>query len=252
VSASMAARKDPESPSRLDRVKPILLELVARMEALGEVRVSLHGVTSIARSHVPFVGEEDYPYLEESIRKLLDIQSTPGKGSSLGRPLLNVVGKFSEDEPVKLVIFVGDGEVFIGAAPGMHEVERGWIEEAVGKAQGRAIKVVTLGIGEPEGATIPLYDSNGLFTGEYSKLRTGDFVTSLQEDGLREISSRTGGRYFTEQNAEELIAYVEESLSPIADTGAVEEIIDYRSVAHWFVLGALPLWVVFARRHLLK
>jgi len=252
VSASMAARKDLDSPSRLERVKPILYELIDRLEEMGEVKISLHGATSIARSLVPFVGEEDYPYLRESIRKLLDIQSTPGKGSSVGRPLLNLLDKFSKDEPVKLVIFVGDGEVFIAATPGMHEVERGWIEEAVEKAQLEGVTVITLGIGEKEGAKIPVFDTLGNFTGEYSKLQRSDFVTHLQEDVLQEIAARTGGRYFSEQSQDELVAFVEENLSPVETGGVSEEIMDYRYIAHWFVLAALPIWVVFARHHLLK
>ena len=84
TSASMAARRSLDSPSCLDRVKPILHEIVDRMEEEGEVRISLHGFTTMARSHVPWVGPKDYAYLRASIDKVLDINSTPGQGSGLG------------------------------------------------------------------------------------------------------------------------------------------------------------------------
>ena len=252
VSASMGARADLYSLSRLERTKPILSDVVDRMEELGEVRLSLHGFTSIARSHVPLVGVEDYPYLKESMKKVLDIQSTPGTGTSLGRPILNVMDKFSDGEGAKLIVLFSDGETFLGLTPGVHEVERGWMDEAIQKAGEKGIKVITVGIGELEGARIPLYDRKGTFTGEYHKLEGIDYVTYLKEDGLQEIASRTGGRCFSEQNLQELIPFLEDNLAPGTATQAPEETLDYRYVAHWFLFAALPVWAILARRYLLN
>lgn len=251
-SASMAARPDPDSPSRLERAKPILYDLLDRMKELGDVRISLHGFTSIARSHVPFVGEDDYPYLRESIRQVLDIQSTPGSGTSLGRPILNVADKFSEDAEAKLLILLGDGETFLGLTRGVHEIERGWIEEAIEKARQEGIKVITVGIGEREGAKVPVYNTKGTFTGDYAKLQGAEYITYLEEEGLQEIASQTGGKYFYEKELDEFIEYIEENLVLVTTGEIGEEVITYRSIAHWFVLGSLPLWVVFARRYLLS
>ncbi len=252
VSASMGAQKDLDSASRLDRAKPILDEIVDRMEAMGGVKISLHGFTSIARSLVPFVGEEEYPYLRESIKKVLDIQSVPGTGSSLGRPILNLVDKFPDSEGVKLIVLVSDGEAFLGITRGVQDVERGWTDEAIQKATEKGIKVIAVGIGEADGARVPLYDPKGNFTGEYQKLQGVDYVTYLEEDGLREIASRTGGQYFSEQEQEELLTYIEDHLSPAAMADVPEETIDYRYIAHWFLFVALPVWIVLARRYLVK
>lgn len=252
VSASMAAQKDLDSPNRLQRVKPILYEIIDRMEEFGEVKISLHGVTSIARSHVPFVGKEDYPYLKESVKKVLGINSTPGEGSSLGRPILNVAQKFSPDEEVKLIILFSDGESFVGVARGMHAVERRFIENAIRKAREEGIKVITVGIGEREGARIPLYNMKGEFTGDYAKLQGVDYISHLKEDSLEEIASRTGGRYFFEKNREGLIEFIEENLALATPEGVTEEVRGYRYIAHWFTLAALPIWVIFARSYLLK
>jgi Ca-activated chloride channel family protein len=252
VSASMGAQKDLDSANRLERAKPILGEIVDRMETLGEVRISLHGFTSIARSHVPFVGREDYSYLRESIKKVLDIQSVPGTGTSLARPVLNVVEKFSDYEGAKLIVLASDGEAFLGVTRGVQEIEREWLDEAVQKATEKGIKVVTLGIGEREGARVPLYDAKGTFTGVYQKLQGIDYVTYLEEDELKELAARTGGAYFAEQDREALLTFVEEALPPAPATQAADETIDYRYVSHWFLLAALPAWIILARRHLLK
>lgn len=249
VSASMAAQKDLASLNRLERAKSILYEVVNRLEEHGEVRISLHGFNRIARSHVPFVGIEDYPYLEASISNVLGINSTPGGGSSLGRPILDVIGKFSQDESAKLIILLGDGEIFLGLARGMHDVEKGWIEDAIRKAKEQRVRVITVGIGEREGARIPLYDTYGR-TGEYAKLAGVDYVSYLEEEALREIASRTGGAYFFEEDRQGLTEFIEQSLALIP-VELTEEVKEYRNIAHWFVLGALPVWIVLARRHLL-
>lgn len=251
-SASMGAQKDLDAPNRLERAKSILYEIIDSMEGLGEVKISLHGFTSIARSHVPFVGKEDYLYLKESVKKVLDINSTPGSGSSLGRSILNVQGKFSQEKKVKLIILFSDGEAFIGLTRGIHQIERDFIEEAIKKAREQGIKVITVGIGEREGARIPLYGIKGEFTGEYAKLQGVDYVSYLEEKGLKEIASRTGGEYFSEKNREELIEFIEKNLILATTEEVIEEVKEYRSIAHWFLLGSLPIWALFARRYLLK
>lgn len=252
VSRSMAAQNDLDSHNRLERAKPILYEIIDRMEELGEIRISLHGFSNIARSLVPFVGKEDYPYLKESVKKVLDIYATPGQGSSLGRSILDVAEKFSPDSKVKLIILFSDGEAFLGTTRGTREAETGWVEEALKKAREVGIKVITIGIGEREGAKIPVHDIKGEFTGEYAKLQGVDYISYLEEDGLKEIASQTGGRYFFEKNREGLIEFIEENLSLATPEGVAEEVKGYRYIAHWFLLGALPIWVIFARNYLLK
>lgn len=249
VSASMAARAGRRSPTRLDRVKPMLYEITDRMAHLGQVRMSLHGFTNIARSHVPFVGKEDYAYLKDSIDRVLSINSTPGKGTSLGQAILNVAPKFSAGEQPKLIVLFSDGEPFVGGESGMSDYERGLIEQAVKTATEQGIRVITVGVGEHEGAKIPLTVTEEETT-DYAKLKGVDYVTYLEEEGLQLIAAQTGGRYLHEKGAGALSKLLEESLAPVPNAVPAEAV-EHRPVTHWFVLGALPLWVLFARRHLL-
>jgi uncharacterized protein YegL len=252
VSGSMAAQKDLDSPNRLERVKPILYEIIDSMEELGQVKISLCGFTSIARSLVPFVGKEDYPYLKESIRKVLDVYSTPGGGTSLGEPILDVADKFSIGDQAKLIILFSDGEPFVETKRGMTYRERDFIEQAVEKAVEEGIIIITVGVGEREGAKIPLYDSDEEFTGSYAIIQRGvDYISYLEKDNLEEIASRTGGEYFSEDNLGGLIELIKENLSPVNAEEVTKEVKVYRSIADWFLLASLPIWVVFARRHIL-
>jgi Ca-activated chloride channel homolog len=250
VSASMAAQQNERSLNRLARVKPVLYELIDKMDQLGEVKLSLCMFTSIARSLAPFVDREDYPYIKESIRRVLAIHSTPGEGSIFGRSLLNVLGKFSKDQGVKLIVLFSDGEAFIGLSRGIHDVERNFLKEAIAKATKDGIKVITVGIGEREGAKIPLYD-NGKFSGEYAKLQGADYVSNLEEEILRQIASQTGGRYFFEKDRKGLIQFIEQNLAVATSKEVVSQLKVYRPVAYWFILASLPLWVFFVRRYLL-
>jgi Ca-activated chloride channel family protein len=249
VSGSMAARKDVNSPSRLQRVKTMLYELVDHLEELGHPKVSLHGFTNIARSLVPFVGSEDYGYLRESISQLLDIYAVPGQGSVLGQSILDVMGKFTPDGTVKLILLFSDGEPFIGATRGLRDQEKQLIEQAIQKANQTGIAVITVGVGEPEGAKIPVYDAQGQFTGTYAKIEGGDYVSYLEEEQLKDLAARTGGKYLNERNRGDLVPLIRDRLAPAASYSAGKEVRVYQSLAPWVLLAAFPIWILFARRH---
>jgi hypothetical protein len=247
----MAARKDLHAPSSLEKVKPILKEIVDNLQELGGVRVALYGFTNMARSHVPFVGGQDYPYLRATIDKVLDIQSTPGSGSGFGRPILDVASKFSKDAGIKLIVLFSDGEAFVGVSRGMQGTERGLLEQAMTVTSLEKIRVVTVGVGEPKGARIPLFKEDGGFTGEYARLHDADLYFFLKTESLKEIASRTGGRYYDGNDRQGLIRYIKENL----DSAPFEEITgnttEYRSISRWLILACLPLWAIIARRFLL-
>jgi Ca-activated chloride channel family protein len=251
VTASMGARRNLDSPSMLQRAKPTLHDIVDRMETLGGVRVSLHGFTNMARSHVPFVGKEDYSYLRASIDRILAVNSTPGQGTGFGQPIIDVMGKFTPSEPAKLIVLFSDGEPFVGVSRGLQGLERSAIEEAISRARAEGVKVFTVGVGEPQGAKLPVYDDDGQFSGEYAQLHGEDMSFYLVEGGLRELASRTGGRYFGERDRRALIAAIEQSLA----TTTLEEVGEERRadqpIADCFLLAALPAWLLLARRHLL-
>ncbi len=250
VSGSMAAQRGVELPSRLTRVRSMLGVIVDHLGEMGRPRVSLHGFTDKARSFVPLVGKEDYGYLRKSI-ELVDIYSIPGRGSMLGQPILDVIGKFTPGTKIKIIVLFSDGEPFIGGQPVLRDEEKTLAEESVQKAQAAGITVVTVGVGEREGARIPLYNAKGEFTGTYGQFQGSDYVTRLQDSQMRDISARTGGRYFDEGSLGDVLSFLTNQMASADSLGTPKQILVRQSLAQWFLLAALPLLAVFARRHLL-
>jgi hypothetical protein len=249
VSTSMAAREDIDSASRLERAKEMLYKIVDRMEELGQVKISLCGFTNMGCSLVPLVGTEDYSYLRESIDKVLDILSVPGDGTDIGQSIQDVLKSYSEGEETKLLIVFSDGEYYSGIyGSGSTEKIRN-TALAIQQALADDIKIVSVGIGETEGAKIPLYDDGGNFTGKYSRKKEEDFITYLNETALQEYATRTEGEYFTEDDLPGLINYIEDNLSVKRSEQSIKT---YQPVAHWFLIASLPVWVIFARRHILN
>jgi Ca-activated chloride channel family protein len=251
TSASMAAQKNHGSPSRLARVKTMLYEIIGSMEELGQVRVSLFGFTNTARSLVPFVAQDDYPYLTESIDRVLDINSVPGQNSSLGQPILDVLGKFSDDAQSKLIVLFSDGEPFMGQTRGMSSYESGLIEKSIRGAAEKGVKVLTVGVGEAEGAKIPIFNTGGEFTGAYAKLQGIDFVSYLEDSGLRNVALGTAGEYFFENDQVDVSVFIMNNLASVGTSELFKEVKNYQSVAIWFILAVLPIWAIFVRRHVL-
>jgi len=251
VSRSMSAQETLYSTTRLERTKPILYEIIDGAQDLGQVKISLFGFTSVARSLVAFVGKEDYSYLKESIKKVLDINSTPLRDTSLGQAILDITDNFSGDANRKIIVLISDGEPFYWSHRGMTDNERGLIQQATLKAAEKGIKIITVGVGERDGAKFPVYDSEGKFTGKYEQLLGKDYISYLEEDVLKDIASQGRGEYFFENNRSGLVNYIEDNLGSLDAGGAAKDVKIYRPIAHWFLLAALPLWVVFARRHLI-
>lgn len=251
VTRSMLAQKDLESPNMLERTKPIIYDVVNSMEKWRQVKVALFGLTNIARSHVPFVGIEDYDYLKATIKNVLDINSTPGGDTSFGKPILELAAKFSDGDHPKIIVLISDGEPFYWNLSRITDEERELIEQGVSACVKNGIKVVTVGVGEVAGARIPLYTSDGEFTG-YAKSdgKYTDYVFYLVDDVLKELSFRTSGEYFAEEDTDELTEYISKYLETV-EVEVDEDVKVYNSISQWFILVSLPIWIVFIRRHIL-
>lgn len=242
VSGSMAAKKDLDSPDRLERVKPILYEIIDRFP---EATFYPFHFTSLARSITPPLAKEDFPYLKRSIARVLDVNSVPGIGSGLGVSISQVLEKIPEDGKVKIIVIFSDGEFFI-IWPTQHEPEDPVLNGAIKKALQKNVKIVTVGIGEKEGATIPLYGQDGKFTGKFAEYNGKIFMSYLEEDALKKIASETYGKYFTEEDYGGVIDFLNKNLESSA--GPADK--DYKDISYLLLIPAAVLWAIFARYYL--
>jgi Ca-activated chloride channel family protein len=256
VSGSMAAREDIDSSSRLERAKEIMYDVIDEMELLGDVKIGLCAFTNIATSLVPIIGAEDYSYLKESIDKVLDVTSVPGTDTRIGQSILDVIGlpslentnKSYNEEP-KIIILISDGDIFYLETPGVGTAETVAINNAISTSLEENIKIITIGVGDPDGEKIPIYDENGIFTNNYEQISGFDVVSYLEEEVLMEIALKTNGEYFYEDDLSGLTGFIEANLGTASSSTQVED--NYNSIALWFLLVAIPFWIVLAKRHVL-
>ncbi|MFZ5479794.1 MAG: VWA domain-containing protein, partial [Myxococcota bacterium] len=174
VSRSMDA--EDVSPSRMQRARREITDLVGllRGDSAGLVLFAAGAYTRIPLT-------TDYGSflwaLQDSDTGTIRAQGTALSGAlDAATEMLNRAGGTG-----KAVVVVSDGEV--------HE-EAGKIEAAVARAKDAGVRIYALGVGDPQGAPIPLPE------GGFKKDRTGAVVLSrLDEARLQALAEATGGAY---------------------------------------------------------
>ncbi len=173
VSKSMLARDI--SPSRLDRAKQFLAQLV---DQLGENRVGLVLFAGRAYLQMPLTSDLT------AARMYIGIASpdnVPTQGTVISEALARCNGAFSSQEKkYKAIVLVSDGED--------HD------ESAVKTARelaSQGVIIHSIGIGSPGGS--PLFDET---TNDYKKDNEGNTIISkLNESSLKEIAEAGNGTY---------------------------------------------------------
>ncbi|HEV8128828.1 MAG TPA: VWA domain-containing protein [Candidatus Eisenbacteria bacterium] len=177
LSHSMEARD--VRPDRLRAAKRELLSLFSALEgsAIGVVEFAGN-----ARVLSPLT--TDSRGLESVVETAVpeDLQAP---GSDLGAAVkLSAILLRRPGERPRAVLLVSDGENLEGDP-----------RASVGAARAAGARVFTLGMGTPQGGTIPIVDSTGAVRGRRLDLDGKVVTTRLDESMLRDIARRGGGRY---------------------------------------------------------
>ncbi len=183
------------APSRLYAARR---EIDGTMKALGGDRVGLVVFTAVSFAQSPLT--TDYSAMRFYLDKLHPSQMPLG-GTSLGRAISDSVelltGERAQSQlkdalaPMKqartrLIVLITDGED--------HESDP---IASARQAAASGIKLVTVGLGRPEGARIPIFREDGALTG-YKRDRSGEFVyTRPDVSTLERMARETGGVYLT-------------------------------------------------------
>lgn len=227
VSRSMYA-SDIE-PSRLERAKTLLEEVVAHAAGLQLAVVAFAGGAATVCPRTV-----DHDAVRAAIR-LLNEDMAPVTGTSIGTGLseaMETVGTSIHDAAILLVT---DGENLEGAA-----------DTAVGHARERRIPVHVLAVGTTEGAPVP----PRLETGNTGSRQT--VITRLDDAVLKGVARDTGG-YYASATPDGLVNPTEEidawMSSMVASTtrSASRHDLAYRYVA-LIALGLLTTATVLASR----
>jgi Ca-activated chloride channel homolog len=176
VSKSMDA--EDISPSRMERAKD---QISLFMDQLRGDRIGI--VAFAGRSFVQSPLTDDYAAAKMFL-SILDTETVPAYGTDMGAAIEKAMKLFSDEQTHKVIVIVSDGE----------DLEEKGIKVAENAAKNGAV-IYTLGIGSPEGATIPLQDEQGNTV--YAKDDKGNIVFSkLDVSTLTQIARAGNGRFF--------------------------------------------------------
>ena len=229
VDTSRSMLAEDLTPNRLERARLGILDFVAR---LGGDRVGL----------IPFAGSAfalcpltlDYDAFRESLNAL-DTDIIPRQGTDLASAIKEAERLFDESgNNHRVLVLLTDGEDLEGSAL-----------EAAKAAAKNGMAIYPVGVGNPEGTTIPLHFPNG----RIDVLRDSDgqvVKTKLDEATLRKIADDTGGLYVAlGRGAEGLDRIYQEKLRlvPQSELNQRMERIPLERF-EWPLGAALALWLL--------
>ncbi|MCK4956911.1 MAG: VWA domain-containing protein [Candidatus Cloacimonetes bacterium] len=211
-------------PNRIERAKD---QISLFIDQLKGDRIAV--VAFAGRSFVQCPLTDDYSATHMFLN-LLDTETVPSYGTDIGGAIEQSINLFGEENKHKVIIVVSDGE----------DLEENAIDAAKEAAKQNAV-IYSLGIGSPEGSTIPLTSANG--NTEYAKNDKGDIVfTKLDISNLTKIANSANGRFFpiTPQQSEifEILRNINMIEKNKFDS---KEYIRYKEQYKYFLLTALIL-----------
>ncbi|MEM8867817.1 MAG: VWA domain-containing protein, partial [Verrucomicrobiota bacterium] len=164
-------------PTRLERAKLAIIDLVERLES---DRIGL--VAFAGRAFLQTPPTLDYAAFRESLDSI-GIQTISSGGSDLGSAITEAANAFPQANNFKVVILLTDGEDLGGKAL-----------EVAQKVADDNVKIYAIGLGTPEGKYLRVRNSED--KEEFIRDAEGQPVRSqLDEATLSEIALRTGGSY---------------------------------------------------------
>ncbi len=164
-------------PTRLARAKLAIMDLVERLES---DRIGIVAYAGQAFLQTP--PTLDYAAFKESLDAITPASMTRG-GSDLGNALREAIKAFPNENNIKAIVLLTDGEDLGGAAI-----------PTVENATAEGIKIFAIGIGTPEGEYLKTQNERGVE--EFVRDARGQPVRSqLDESTLQELARMTNGSY---------------------------------------------------------
>ncbi|MDO9577205.1 MAG: VWA domain-containing protein [Candidatus Cloacimonadales bacterium] len=225
VSKSMDAQDI--QPSRIERAKD---QISLFIDQLKGDRIAI--VAFAGRSFVQCPLTDDYGAAKLFLN-LLDTETVPSYGTDIGGVIAKAITLYGEDEKHKVIIIVSDGE----------DLEENALKIAEEAAKQNAI-IYTLGVGSPDGSTIPITDSSGNTV--YAKDDKGDIIfTKLDVSVLTQIAKTGNGRFFPITPRQSEIFEIMKNINSIEKKKFdSRKFVRYKEQYKYFVIAALILLLV--------
>lgn len=218
VSKSMLAQD--LQPSRLERAKQLVLNLMSKMP---NDRIGLVLFAGKAYLQMPLTTDHNAARLFVASA---GPGSVPQQGTILSDAMRMSAAAFNNKEKrFKSVVLISDGED--------HDADA--LKTAADLAA-QGVMVNTIGIGSPEGTTI-----TEPITGEIKKDEAGNVVISkLNEEMLKQAAAATNGIYHRLQGSDETIAVLMNQFSQIEKKSFEDNsLLEYKNFFQWFAAAML-------------
>lgn len=225
VSKSMLA--EDIAPSRMGKAKQLASQIINN---LASDRIGIVGYAGSAFPMLPIT--TDYSMAKMYIQDMhTDMVSS--MGTALSQAIEVGSNYFDDPNTSKVMILISDGE------------DHGdGISNAVAMAKDKGIKIITIGVGTPEGGQIPI-KQNGRIIGYKKDVDGSTVVTKLNDETLKEIAQKTGGTFMYGSKTDEVLQLVDQTLQKVEKTDfESQQIADFQSQFQWLIGLALLLLII--------
>lgn len=217
VSKSMLA--EDISPSRLDKSKRIVSEIISK---LGSDRIGIIAYAGRAVPQLPIT--TDFSAAKMFLSNL-NTNMLSSQGTAIDDAIRLAKTYYDDVEQTnRVLVIISDGEDHTGGA--------GKIAEEATK---EGIKTYTIGVGTPKGGPIPI-KRRGI-TESYKRDLQGEVViTKLNEKTLQEIASEGDGEYIDGVNTEAAVEFITSRLNAMDKTEfEAKKFSEYQDQFQWFL-----------------
>ena len=206
TSPSMYARD--MDPSRLGRAERIIQRFIAVKEPQDRYGLIVFNWTSVVLSYMTSDPENVLLYFD-----YLNQQNTPQPGTNVGSVLANAAKLVATEQQADPAGMRKRRVVFLLLTDG--DDTAGQIEKPLADVVAAGIKVYCIGLGTANGAYVPMEMAGGLNGQVVNYLyRTSGarMVSRAEMKTMREISERTGGRFYRAESDKQVDAAADEIL----------------------------------------
>ncbi|MEJ5352216.1 MAG: VWA domain-containing protein [Melioribacteraceae bacterium] len=227
VSKSMLA--EDIKPSRLEKAKYEISKLIQRLK--GD-RIGLIVFAGEAYVQIPLTSDYSAANL---FLNAVDVNSVPQPGTAIGPAIELALKSFKYDDGTKkAIIIITDGED-----------HQGNLESVLDEANSKDVVIYAIGLGSPAGVPIPIYNEAGVQIG-YKKDNQGNIVlTKLNEDILKQITSKCNGKYYRGTNTEDELEAIYNDIAKIEQSEyGSKRITEYEDRFYYFLFPAILLLVI--------
>jgi Ca-activated chloride channel family protein len=227
-------------PNRLQRAKD---QISLFIDQLKGDRVAI--VAFAGKSFIQCPLTDDYGAAEMFLHNI-DSDTVPYYGTNIGEALNNAASLFNNSQKYKVVILVSDGE----------DLEKKAIETAK-KLKKNGIIIYSLGIGSPQGTTIPVKNKNGDI--EYAKDDKGNIILSkLDVTTLTKLANVTDGKFYAITPRQSEIFDILKKIGTIEKSKySSKEFARYKNQYRYFLFVALLLiliemFILYNKKEIIK